>query len=81
MNVSFFLQYSIVAIAVLLSLWVVMKKQFPHALRRARVGVALPLLREGRPPWLHGVGRWIAPPSMAASAGTCGGCDNCGPQN
>ncbi|WP_425501586.1 DUF6587 family protein [Pseudoxanthomonas kalamensis] len=70
------LQYAIIAVAVAISAWVVARKQFPNALRKARVALALPLLREGRPAWLHAVGRRIAPPPVAPASG-CGGCDNC----
>lgn len=83
MDASFAIQYAVVALAVLASLGVVMKKQFPNATRRLRVAVALPLLREGRPGWLRGIGRVVAPAGMvqggAASAGgdACGGCSGC----
>lgn len=78
MSASFAIQYAVVALAVLASLGVVMKKQFPNATRRLRVVMALPLLREGRPRWLRAIGRSIAP-TASGEAGTCSGCDNCGP--
>lgn len=78
MSTSLLLQYVVIALAVLLSAWVVAKKQFPGGVRRLRVAVALPLLREERAPWLRSLGRWIAPVAKAFDAG-CGGCDNCGP--
>lgn len=76
MDASLFLQYVIVAIAVLASAWVVAKKQFPGPLRRARIALALPLVREGRPAWQQRLGRWIAPPGHLAGK-QCGGCDGC----
>lgn len=78
MDVSLVLQYAAVALAVLLSLAVVMQRQFPHATRRLRIACALPLLREGRPAWQRRLGRRIAP-AATVDAG-CGGCDTCGPR-
>ncbi len=43
------LQYLLVALAVLASAAVVMRKQFPNATRRLRLMLALPLARPGRP--------------------------------
>ena len=78
MSASLFLQYAVIAVAVLLSAWVVAKKQFPGSVRRLRVSLALPLLREGRPSWMRAIGLRV---SRVAQAGdtACGGCDNCGP--
>jgi hypothetical protein len=72
------LQYLIVAIAVAVSAWVVFRKQAPNAARRLRIALALPLVREGRPAWLRGLGRWIAPAAQDA-AGACAGCTGCEP--
>ena len=77
MTASLFLQYAAIALAVLASAAVVAKKQFPGAVRKLRVSVALFLLREGRPEWLRGAGRWLAPPGTAGD-GSCGGCNGCG---
>ena len=77
MDAGLLLQYLIIAVAVVLSAWVVAKKQFPGAVRTLRVSVALFLLREGRPEWLRGAGRWLAPPGTAGD-GSCGGCNGCG---
>ncbi|VXB34245.1 conserved hypothetical protein [Luteimonas sp. 9C] len=77
MTAGLFLQYIVVALAVLLSAWVVLKQQAPNAARRLRIAFALPLLRDGRPAWIRAVGRRIAPVPIAAN--TCGGCDSCGP--
>lgn len=78
MSASLLLQYAVIALAVVLSAWVVARKQFPGSVRKLRVSLALPLLREGRAPWLRSLGRWIAPPGKGG-AGSCGGCDGCGP--
>jgi len=78
MSTSLLLQYAIIALAVLLSAWVVAKKQFPGSVRRLRVAIALPLLREGKPDWLRSIGRRVAPMAQVGSS-ACGGCDNCGP--
>lgn len=74
---ALWLQYAVVAIAVLLSAWVVAKKQLPGPTRRLRIALALPLLRDGRPAWQHKFGRWIAPEAGAAGD-ACGGCNSCG---
>ena len=78
MSASLLLQYAIIAVAVLLSVWVVAKKQFPGSVRRLRVAIALPLLREGKPAWLRSIGRRVAPATQTGGS-ACGGCDNCGP--
>jgi hypothetical protein len=82
MDGSLTLQYAIIGLLVLVSVWVVLKKQFPGTLRKARVALALPLLREGRPGWLRALGRWIAPLGShvvggGAAGKDCGGCDGC----
>jgi hypothetical protein len=70
------LQYAVIALVVLASLVVVMRKQFPNATRKLRIALAVPMLREGAPAWLKPVGRAIAPP--ARNAGNAGkGCDGC----
>ena len=71
------LQYAVIALAVLISAAVVWKKQFPASWRRARTALALPLLR--RPsPLAQRLGRWLAPPA-GNGGNACGGCDSCGP--
>lgn len=70
------LQYLIVAIAVAISAWVVLRRHAPNAERRLRIALALPLVRDGRPAWLRAFGRRIAPRVKAADVG-CGGCDGC----
>lgn len=79
MDLSLTLQYAVIAVAVLVSAWVVVKKQFPGPLRKARVALALPLLREGRPAWQQRLGRWLAPQPKNNGEGSCGGCNTCGP--
>ena len=71
-------QYAIVALAVALSAWAVLRAQAPAFERRLRGALALPLLRAGRPAWMRALGRRIAPPPRA-SAAACGGCERCGP--
>ncbi|WP_254458115.1 DUF6587 family protein [Xanthomonas sacchari] len=78
MSASLLLQYLVIALAVLVSAWVVLKKQFPGTSRKLRGALALRLLRPGRAAWLQALGRRIAPP-VSAGAGACGGCDSCGP--
>ncbi|KAF1017291.1 MAG: hypothetical protein GAK31_00553 [Stenotrophomonas maltophilia] len=78
MDRGMLLQYVLIALAVLASAWVVLKKQFPGTLRKARTAVALPLVRPQRAPWLQALGRRIAPP-VTGAGGACGGCDSCGP--
>lgn len=77
MQASLLLQYLVVALAVLVSAAVVMRKQFPNATRKLRIALALPLLREGRPAWLRALARKIAPPGQGGGK-DCGGCNGCG---
>ena len=78
MSAWLLLQYVVIALAVLLSAWVVAKKQFPGSVRKLRVAIALPLLREGKPAWLRSIGRRVSPVAKVGDS-PCGGCDNCGP--
>jgi hypothetical protein len=80
MSTSLLLQYLVIGLAVLASALHVASSRFPAGVRRLRVSMALPLLREGRGPWLRALGRRVAPlpvPLGMASAG-CGGCNHCG---
>ena len=70
------LQYAIVAVAVLLSAFVVFRKYAPQSLRNARIGLARRLLRDGRPAWMRAVGQRVAPIPLATGK-ACGGCDSC----
>lgn len=79
MNGSLFLQYALIALAVLASAWVVARKQFPGTMRRLRAAVALRLIRQTHVPALQALGRRIAPPVGNGGASCCGGCDGCGP--
>ena len=79
MDKGLLLQYLIIAVAVLVSAWVVLKKQFPGPVRKARIALALPLLREGRAAWQQKLGRWMAPAGSSANDAACGGCNGCGP--
>ncbi|HYG05087.1 MAG TPA: DUF6587 family protein [Stenotrophomonas sp.] len=74
---ALWLQYVVVALAVLVSAAVVWKKQFPASWRRMRGALALWLLRR-RSVFAQRLGRRLAPVAGATS-GACGGCDSCGP--
>ena len=78
METGLLVQYTVIALAVVLSAVYVARRQFPAAVRRLRVLVALPMVRDGKPRWLQRLGRTIAPPAQGA-AGSCGGCNGCGP--
>ncbi len=75
MDASLALQYLVIAIAVAVSAWVVANKQFPAAMRKLRIALAVPLVRENKPAWLRAIGKKIAP--LPVAAGSCGGCDKC----
>ncbi|WP_162433443.1 DUF6587 family protein [Pseudoxanthomonas koreensis] len=70
------LQYAIVGAIVIVALWVFAKKQLPGTLRKARLALAAPLVREGRPAWMRALARRIAPPGRGSATLACGGCDN-----
>ena len=76
MDAGLLAQYIVIALAVLASVVVVMRKQFPNATRRLRIAIALPLLRETSPTWMKSLGRVIAPAPKAGGP-NCGGRDNC----
>jgi len=78
METGLLLQYAVIALAALVSAWVVMKKQFPGTVRKARGAIALGLVKPQRAAWLQALGRKIAPPA-SGGGGACGGCDSCGP--
>ena len=77
MHAGLFAQYAVIAIAVLVSIGFVAKKQFPAGVRRLRIACAVPLVREGRSPWLQRLGKWMAP--APRTTGGCGGCNSCDP--
>nr|WP_162309763.1 DUF6587 family protein [Pseudoxanthomonas broegbernensis] len=74
------LQYALVGAVVVLALWIFAKKQLPGPLRRGRIALAAPLVREGRPAWMRALARRIAPAGTGPGASACGGCDGCGPE-
>ncbi|AOA72220.1 DUF6587 family protein [Stenotrophomonas rhizophila] len=78
MSTGLLLQYIVVALIVLISAWVVLKKQFPGTVRKARGALALGLIKPQRATWLQALGRRIAPPATGGGS-ACGGCDSCGP--
>jgi len=78
MDAGLLAQYAIIAVAVIASAWFVAKRQFPNAVRRMRIAMAIPLVREGRAAWMQRLGRRIAPPSFSNDS-ACGGCNSCGP--
>ena len=77
MSTSLLLQYLVIGLAVLASVAHVASSRFPAGVRRLRVSMALPLLREGRASWLRALGRRIAPLPSAMASNGCGGCNNC----
>ena len=81
MDAGLLLQYVVIAVAVAASLAYVVRRQFPAAVRRARIACAVPLVREGRAPWLRRVGLWIAPEPRTGAGGDdgCGSCKACKP--
>ncbi|MCD9087227.1 DUF6587 family protein [Stenotrophomonas sp. SY1] len=78
MDKGLLLQYLLIALAVLVSAWVVLKKQFPGFVRRVRGALALWLVKPQRSPRMQAWGRKLAPPP-SGDAGACGGCSSCGP--
>jgi len=78
MDAGLLAQYLVIAVAVVISAGFVARRQFPNAVRRLRIALAVPMVRDGKPAWLRALGRRIAPPASLADA-SCGGCDNCGP--
>lgn len=76
MDAWLLVQYVVIALAVLVSIGVVMRKQFPDATRRVRIALALRLLRQGTAPWMQSLGRRIAPAPRSGAA-NCSGCDSC----
>jgi len=78
MGAGLLAQYAVIALAVAISVAVVMRKQFPNATRRMRGWLALWLMREGHAPWMQAFGRRIAPPARI-SGDACGGCNSCDP--
>src|SRR5262245_20407299 len=80
MGLPLWLQYLVIGVVVLAALWIFVKKQMPGTLRRLRLSLATPLVRDGRPDWMRGLARRIAAPSQWGGAVSCGGCNDCGPE-
>ncbi len=78
MDRGLLLQYAVIALAVLASAWVVLKKQFPGVVRKLRGALALWLVKPQHSQRLQALGRKLAPPVMGGD-GACGSCNNCGP--
>ena len=79
MHAGLFAQYLVVALAVLASAAFVAQSRWPAGMRRLRIACALPLVREARPAWVRGVGKWIAPAAATGAATcdpNCGGCSS-----
>lgn len=76
MDLPLWLQYLLVGLVVLVALWMFLRRQFPGMVRRTRIAVAAPLVREGRPAWMRRLARRIAPPGRGG-ASSCGGCSGC----
>ena len=76
MSAGLLLQYVVIALAVLASVCFVANQRFPASIRKLRVALALPLLREGRAAWMRTIGKAIAPAPTAA-VNSCGGCSGC----
>ena len=78
MDASLLVQYTVIALAVVLSAAYVARRQFPAAVRTLRLMFAIPMVRVGMPRWMQRLGRTIAPPTQSAG-GDCGACNGCGP--
>jgi hypothetical protein len=76
MHAALWLQDLVVALAVLLSAGYLVRRQFPQSVRRWRIALAVPLLRETRHAGVQRLGRWLAPAPRAVGGG-CGGCGGC----
>lgn len=76
MDASLFIQYCLIALAVVVSAAIVFRSQCPRTARRLRAHLTGWLLRPARPVWLQRLGRRLAP-AVAAGATRCSGCDGC----
>ena len=73
------MQQAVVAVAVIAACVYVVRRQFPQALRRARMRMALAMLRPHRAVWLQRLGRRLAPePATGPVSAACGQSDSCG---
>ena len=80
LDLPLWLQYVLIGVVVAIALWIFARKQLPGTVRRLRIAIAAPLVRDGRPAWMRAFARWMAPASISGGAAACGGCDNCGPE-
>jgi len=78
MNTSLILQYVIIAFMVWVSVWVVLKKQFPGLLRQMQGKLAQWLIRPQRSAKIQALGRRLAPSVQLDTA--CTGCHTCSPE-
>lgn len=76
MSAGLAIQYAMIALLVLASIGVVMRRQFPDLTRRVRGACAMLLLGQTRPTRVRTLGQRIAPRPRVA-AGACGRCDGC----
>jgi len=77
MTTSLILQYIIISLMALASVWVVLKKQFPGTLRRLQGGLAQWLIKRQRFAKIQALGRRLAPPVQLGTS--CDSCHNCSP--
>lgn len=77
MDSGLLLQYAIIAAVAGYSAWFVARRQFPAGVRRMRIALAMPLVRDGRPKWMRALGQRVAPAPLHRDE-TCGGCSGCG---
>lgn len=75
MSTGLLLQYLVIALAVLASAAYVLQKQWPGLVRRLRLAMAVPLVREHRPAWVRRLGYRLAPAPVGSGKAGCGGCD------
>lgn len=68
-------QYTLIALLVLGSALQLWRRQAPASFRRARIWLALRLLKPPAPAWLRACGRRIAPVGPAGDV-ACGGCSS-----
>ncbi|HHW4679011.1 MAG TPA: DUF6587 family protein [Xylella sp.] len=76
MGVSLLLQYVVIALAVLVSVFVVVRRHFPVTWSRVCRVLGLYLTRPRRPVWVQRLGHRLVPKMRRAGA-----CDRCGDCN
>ncbi|UIX80189.1 DUF6587 family protein [Xylella fastidiosa] len=75
MSVSLLLQYVVIALAVLVSVFVVVRKYLPGTWGRVCGVLGGYLTRPGLPVWIQRLGYRLVP--RMRRVGACHGCDNC----